>query len=251
MIKLKGNAMKKFLLLLTTASISSFAGDYRPYMSFQTGYSLKNKINENGPNTKDSNIVQSYETKKNSFIGLTAGYHLWDPIRAELQYLYMPANETIITVKDPASGARAYDKGKIYSHTLGVNMAYDLPGYKMFDPYLMAGIGATFNKTSPFKSYDSDNNLINTQYAKGKNVMSWHLGVGASLWMNDNFVIDIGYRFIDFKRVLTAKKGKVHKDGVFAAPYDTAGTEHYQEKFQFTFKKIKSTQIVANFRYYL
>lgn len=174
-------------------------------------------------------------------IGYDFGKRTNVPIRLELDYtlrgnasdyLQKPTT-TYMTVNGlPASeDAIIGVKTSIRLQTAMLNAWYDIPTGTALTPYLGGGIGVAFirHKSTAIENPGTDDQeVINN--SKNFSNFAWSLGGGVAYNINDNWALDVGYRYID------AGDHKMHYKGA--------------DSFLFTqIDKIESHDIMLGFRY--
>lgn len=127
---------------------------------------------------------------ENSFNGaLAVGYDFkpsWDvPVRAELEYAIRQESKMH---DDIGAGFFADMKFKDIQ-TLFLNAYYDIYTGTDFTPYIGAGLGVAF-----FKSELNYSNVSSS--SKRQTNVAWNLGAGVAYSLNDDWSLDLGYRYL-------------------------------------------------------
>ncbi|MDR3357369.1 MAG: outer membrane beta-barrel protein [Desulfovibrio sp.] len=128
--------------------------------------------------------------------GLAAGYDFWPqqmlPLRAEVEFALRGNSEKGWN----SDGAAFVDdiKGTWNNSTLFANLYWDFHNDSALTPYVGGGLGMAFNYTG----YDFYDKNIRTKISMDDHYtnLAWNLGAGVAFSFNDNFAVDLGYRFV-------------------------------------------------------
>ena len=122
------------------------------------------------------------------------GYDFWPqqmlPLRAEIEFALRGNNE-----KTWSDGGQYINevKGTWNSSTLFANLFWDFHNDTAFTPYVGAGLGMAFN----YVGYDFTDNNGNKFSADDRFTnFAWNVGAGVAYNFNENFAVDLGYRFM-------------------------------------------------------
>ncbi len=173
------------------------------------------------------------------------------PIRTELEYsIYSKAKAE----KQYATGA--FIPGEVLKdnqtyriQTLLVNAYWDIKTNTKFTPYLSASLGMAFIKTgfgrSHYNTLDPNDPIWDRVYDEweqpdayndyGKKTVTnfaWGLGVGVGYEINENWTLDLGYRFMNLGKVKTGTVSLIDDDGILNTCY-TKTNHLYQHQFSF------------------
>lgn len=103
----------------------------------------------------------------------------------------------------------ATESTKITAYSALANVYADLGDFHGLKPYIGAGAGASYLKTSDVKSGALDTNTGNAPKGEGKWNFAWALMAGVEYPINDRLSLDLGYRYLNLG---DAKTGSV-QDG--------------------------------------
>ena len=95
------------------------------------------------------------------------------------------------------------DQQKAKLYTLFANIYYKFPVFKHFSPYIILGPGYTFNISSTMHITNLTGMGRPNLTAPGRNLDSfaWNAGFGSVLNINNNFSLDIGYRYMSLGEI--------------------------------------------------
>lgn len=124
---------------------------------------------------------------------LAIGYDFYPqqqiPLRAEIEFALRGNSETdwdVRTVDGPGSV-----KGLWNTSTLFLNLYYDIQTGTPFVPYIGAGAGLAFN----YVEYSGEGAMGGSMSENFTN-FAWNVGAGVAYNFNENFAVDLGYRFM-------------------------------------------------------
>ena len=163
--------------------------------------------------------------------GVAAGYN-WDrhgfPFRTEIEYAFRDnisyfSNATYQdrSVSSSNPSAWFWHDSDLDMHTLMVNAFYDYDTDTKFTPYIGGGLGLSLNITDT-KATILGNRQFGvpspeaglTQESTGKTLnFAKSLMAGVTYDLTDSWLIDLGYRYIDF--------GEVNWRGMFGHPVES------------------------------
>jgi opacity protein-like surface antigen len=127
--------------------------------------------------------------------GLAAGYDFWPqqmvPLRAEVEFALRGNSEKSWSSNNAANVIDV--KGTWNNSTLFANLYWDFHNSTALTPYVGGGLGMAFNYTG-YDFYDR----ANTKHSMDDHHtnFAWNLGAGVAFSFNDNFAVDLGYRFM-------------------------------------------------------
>ena len=176
--------MKKLIcgsLVALTAASSAVAMGNDFYGRFDVGYMISAKKFSNG-----NAYNQGKKSKHAPVYNVGVGYKFSDDVRSEFTLSYRD-------FKYEDSGTTS--KQKIKNYTLFVNGFYDFKNDSTFTPYVTAGVGYAHNKAGSL--VDSSN----TYAGKKNGSFAWNVGFGSKFNLNQNFDIDLAYRYADLGKV--------------------------------------------------
>ena len=142
---------------------------------------------------------------------LAVGYDFWVqqmiPIRLEVEFALRANSE-----KTWDDHGVYFDnvKGVWNNSTLFANIFWDLHNDSAFTPYIGGGIGMAFNYTG----YTIADNAGNKYSLDDRQVnFAWNAGAGIAYEVNDNFAVDLSYRFVGlgYNEVKTHFNGRDYK----------------------------------------
>jgi len=97
----------------------------------------------------------------------------------------------------------------VKSTTLMFNGYRDLGSFGGITPYLGAGVGIAYNKTSDV-SFTGNPFLTNTIQGDSRASLAWSLMAGIGYQLNERAILDVGYRYMDYGK---ARSGVVDSAG--------------------------------------
>lgn len=195
------------LALPTMASAGEQIGVYVT-PKFITGWTVMDNMKTGWGEDADPGFSMDIGDKTKGTIGggLAIGYDFYQkfqfPVRAELEYA------ALSEVKGSKSGSvSAADVGfdghwsaqqKLQVQTLFMNAYYDFHNSTSFTPYVGAGIGMAFlNTKANIGGWDdtSGDGMSGSTGSKTVTNFAWNVGAGVGYEINENFTVDLGYRF--------------------------------------------------------
>ena len=127
---------------------------------------------------------------------LAVGYDFYPqqqiPLRAEIEFALRGNSEK--SWDSHFYGESISTKGLWNTSTLFLNLYYDIQTGTPFVPYIGAGAGLAFN----YVEYTVHNNTTGAHGSASDNFtnFAWNVGVGVAYNFNENFAVDLGYRFM-------------------------------------------------------
>ena len=127
---------------------------------------------------------------------LALGYDFWPqqmlPLRAEIEFAMRGNSEK--SWDSHFDGDSISTKGLWNTSTLFLNLYYDIQTGTPFVPYIGAGAGLAFN----YVEYTGHNNTTGEHGSVSDNFtnFAWNVGAGVAYNFNENFAVDLGYRFM-------------------------------------------------------
>lgn len=126
--------------------------------------------------------------------------------RAGLELAYLPKQSYDITVNG------THFEGKLKnSFAMFVNGYYDVKTLSdMFHPYVTAGIGFAGNPYE-LKTTATTDLITTTKTIKRKSgaKFAWKVGLGSMINLNDNFALDVAYKYMDLGSVSEKNDGNI------------------------------------------
>ena len=183
--------MKKYLL--STLAVASLIGATTVAKASDDGLMTMNMSNGYAVMQAGMGFGRK-DYKESAVFALGGGYHL---------NRYLKSDLTI--------GMRAWGKVKkdgydadVWSVPALMNMYVSMP-YRHFEPYIMGGLGAAWNKAD------------STRFTKGDDKVSfaWTMGAGIGYRLSDCWGLDLGYRYVDLGEARAKYKevpGRIKKD---------------------------------------
>jgi len=120
------------------------------------------------------------------------------PVRAEAEYSY----RTGLTITGDATtntGATTSYEGDLTNHAMMFNVYMDLDGPLRIDddiiPYMMAGIGSSWNATSGDVGPLGGARAVFDEETETN--LAWTVGGGLSYWFSETLAVDTRYRYMD------------------------------------------------------
>lgn len=136
-------------------------------------------------------------------IGAGVGYKFNDYLRTDLTLDYeTPAKVRAMafcTLASPCSGGEweNSERVKITAYSALANVYADLGDFHGLTPYLGAGAGASYLKTSDVKSSAQDGFSGNYPKGEGKWNFAWALMAGVEYPITERLSLDLGYRYLN------------------------------------------------------
>ncbi|MCL2389995.1 MAG: outer membrane beta-barrel protein [Endomicrobia bacterium] len=208
--------MKKIVVcFLTVALMSGFGAAQAFAFDGKSDIYVTPKIIYGATFMKDAKYVETSggkddlgNNRSSAFGGsLAVGYDLSEkvkaPVRAELEYSYSEAKaEASYKVEAVIPYFNDYKWSKRIQ-TLFLNAYYDINTGTKVTPYAGAGLGAGFIKTEAEALWDGGavgNEKIDLVTVTD---FAWNIGLGLGYRINNNIILDIGYRFVDLGKADT------------------------------------------------
>ena len=127
---------------------------------------------------------------------LAIGYDFYPqqqiPLRAEIEFALRGNSEK--SWDSHFDGDSISTKGLWNTSTLFLNLYYDIQTGTPFVPYIGAGAGLAFN----YVEYTGHNDTTGEHGSVSDNFtnFAWNVGAGVAYNFNENFAVDLGYRFM-------------------------------------------------------
>ena len=138
-----------------------------------------------------------------------------------------------------STGATEYstERADIEAYTALVNVYYDLPEVLGFTPYVGAGIGASYLRTTDVTSVNpasiNPTGVVDTHDGDGNWNFAWALMAGASYDVTDHIALDFGYRYLNLG---DAVSGPITAQGVTEPiRYDDIDAHEFRAGVRYTF----------------
>ncbi len=191
--------MKKKIICLTTVlllsqNLAMAESDY--YISPQVGFSYQNnKVNFEPINRVGPEITKE-RFKRSEVYDLTLGKKIYDNTFLELEVVHAPnrkfSKTALIEYINPEEEKFST---KISNTSVFANVAYQFKNYipMPITPYLLAGIGCSFNKIKDIKAGFS--NAPVTILGKNGSSFAYQIGVGFLVPITKNIDANLGYRY--------------------------------------------------------
>ena len=97
-------------------------------------------------------------------------------------------------------------RSAITSYTAMLNVYYDLGNVRGFVPYIGAGVGLAYHRTSDYVLPDWASNPPDYRVRGDSDLtLAWALMAGAGYQISDRAIVDFGYRYIDMGTAATAR----------------------------------------------
>ncbi len=184
------------LLMATPAPVH--AGDTGIYLAPRLMYNFQT-FNE--PKVKYSGGKEALNSSNRGSLGasLALGYNFYSryfmPVRAEVELGYS-FNASYSSVASHLRGGSYSFTDTIGTQTLFVNGYYDFYNTSQVTPYLSAGLGTSWLRSS--------GNIAG--YSTGSNTevsFAWNIGAGLGFKLSDTIGVDVGYRYANLGRAKT------------------------------------------------
>ena len=137
--------------------------------------------------------------------GSAIGYDFYPkmqlPIRAEVEYALRGNMQTTWDSQHgeiDGTPGHIETEAKWNAQTLFANFYYDFHNSTAFTPYVGAGLGVAFMNTKYTVNGVSDagDNVELLSKSKMSTNFAWNVGLGCSYAVNENFSVDLAYRFV-------------------------------------------------------
>jgi opacity protein-like surface antigen len=239
----------RFALALASAAALGAAGDAaaQAYLVLNTGWSWAQNANMKDTDTTHATCVLQSGVSgapcdgvlnhlgSSFIIGGGVGYRFAMGIRVDVTY----SNRSGYDLKGSDPAGTTFDP-KTEANTGMVNAYYDLP-FMIADrvrPYVGGGIGRSRNKVNNINWQDPG---FAGQLPGGSNTdTAWQLTLGADVRLTRNWVIDVGYRYMDLGKIRTnagaATGGEPFNASNFTTPLEG---------------KLRANELMFNVRYEL
>ena len=126
---------------------------------------------------------------------LAIGYDFYPqqqiPLRAEIEFALRGNSEKSWDSIDP-DGDFLSTKGLWNTSTLFLNLYYDIQTGTPFVPYIGAGAGLAFNYVEYTLHGPDGGGSVSENFTN----FAWNVGAGVAYNFNENFAVDLGYRFM-------------------------------------------------------
>lgn len=120
------------------------------------------------------------------------------------QYLFrINLGDTFTLNSPPVIGSYKYN-WELTSNLLLASAKLNLFQYGKFSPYVNAGIGSSFNRTSNYKETPLQGAVPRTNPAYGKfstSEFAYNVGVGIDLQLTQQFIMSLGYNYQDLGQI--------------------------------------------------
>jgi len=171
-------------------------------------------------------------------IGVGVGYKFNDYLRSDLTLDYeTPAKfkGSLWCQTTPCGGGNYFETehAKIEAYSALANVYADLGNFHGIIPYVGAGAGASYLRTSGVESSNKDNSGPNPS-GDGKWNFAWALMAGVEYPINDRLSFDLGYRYLNLG---DARTGSV--------------TDSHGNSTRMEYKDITAHEVRVGLRYYL
>lgn len=165
------------------------------------------------------------------------GYKLKHNLRTELAYHGISNLKYSANIDNSGAIGSIEYKQKLQINALMANITYDiqLPSNYSFNPYL--GVGLGYAQLKPGEASYKINNATANFKAKKSNNFTYAISGGVAFHLNQQIMLDIGYKFQDF--------GKVKKFSSAKGP-NFANYKPYNGKSGF---KVRTHSIMVGMRY--
>lgn len=182
--------MKKFLLLAGVACLfgANAEAAVNQYVSAKVSYDFnKVSVKETKEGASD---VQHIKLNKELFgthvaYGVQAGY-----VRGEIELNNSrDVKRNWVSDSNFYGGADEIEHFRLYKHSVMVNGYFDFLTCTAWTPYVGAGIGSSYLKVDAGDDAKSVYNL------------AWQVMAGVAYDVNENWTLDLGYRYADLGRV--------------------------------------------------
>ncbi|KTD60937.1 outer membrane protein [Legionella shakespearei] len=236
--------MKKNLVSIAVSAAvfsgSLFAGTMGPvadmknfYLRGDVGYNFYNNPSAITASYLSNDSINALDSDVKNSVGYNVGvgYRFIPQLRTDLTFTYRPSISFQATDDAPEIGA-----AKLRNYTIMANAYYDMDFNAPVTPYIMGGLGVSSNSTGiiywPF--------VQQSEFGRSVNHFAWQVGAGMSYALQDNFLIDLNYQFVDL--------GKFSNTG----QYDTGGPFNIGlTGTPTTFNTLYSNQVQLGLRYYI
>lgn len=186
-------------ILLTSSCIYGVANAEDFYIKADLGVAQSNSVSSN----KEDFYKNSKEKKfTNGFAySVGVGYKLKQNLRTELAYHGISNLKYSANIDNNGAKGSGEYKQKLKINALMANIIYDiqLPSNYRFNPYL--GVGLGYAQLKPDTASINVNNATVNYKAKKSNNFTYAISGGVAFHLNQQIMLDIGYKFQDFGKV--------------------------------------------------
>lgn len=186
------------LTMFVTAPNPVYAGDTGIYLAPRLMYNLQSY---NDPKVKHAGGAEALNSATRGSLGaaLALGYNFYPryymPVRAEVELGYSFNSSYNGTVSRILSNNYSYTN-TIGSQTLFVNGYYDFYNSTQVTPYLTAGLGTSWLRSS--------GNIAGLSTGSNTEVnLAWNIGAGINFNLSETIGIDLGYRYASLGKAKT------------------------------------------------
>lgn len=234
--------MNKYLLLIPTLALSSYclAENTGVYVDAHLGKAQLRLTDIKAVNSAYTNPVIRFTseqgTSKDDVLagGFSVGYNFQYrykvPVRVELNYT---AHGRLDKGKASSTlyGADFKHDSKLGLQTLMTNVWLDIPTGLPITPYLGAGVGVAYIEYKGKQTFNNAQIMNTSRYLTN---FAWQVGTGINYKVNDQWSLDLGYRYVHAGNVTSDRWTNVQE----GAP------THFSDK-----AKLKSNEYMLTVRY--
>jgi opacity protein-like surface antigen len=228
--------MQKFIFGVVTTNLlaiscSSFAGSITDnfYIKGFLGAAFGEVHQLTLSDGKYSHIPSYFNTTdKSSVYGFALGYSSSIPINLELQAIHTKQQTFKMGAFYPAEDDyHDFDNLNISSNAALLNIIYSWPLTEKFKPFLGAGAGLSFNKTSAEFFSDTDEGYAGNWAAKTRTNFAYDFTAGLSYQLSQKIDLSIAYQYLDLGKaatrdvVLTTTNGPQQPSNFFTKKFIT------------------------------
>lgn len=190
--------MKKMLLVSVVGAMSVFSAIAADSVFSSPYVGLRAKYDSISMEHKMDIGIETYSSVARSVYGggIMFGAKLFDVMRAEFEYSFGMGKRT----NDISNAGIIFIKEELTTHSLLGNVYYDFDIEQMggIKPYIGAGLGVGIKglttevdlKKLGLPGYTAVDDTFTS--------FLWNVGAGVSYAINNNFTLDIGYRYMDY-----------------------------------------------------
>jgi outer membrane protein W len=179
------------LISIFGISVISFAADLSGsyYLRFETG--LATAL---GPDLRAPNVLEA-DLGNTMYFGAGIGYQLFEKVRTDFTVTYRGGFEQIVEIGNVING-----KGDFQSTAAMLNLNYEFNAVDKLNnliPYAGVGFGYVYNHLDQISVVSSDGSPVASIDGAGWANFGVQLGGGITIPLQDQWMIDLGYRYFD------------------------------------------------------
>ncbi|NVK33255.1 MAG: porin family protein [Rhodobacteraceae bacterium] len=177
------------------------------YLRGDIGYKIYGTPNGEFSDPVTGSLRYEREEMDNAWmLGVGVGYKFTDYFRGDLTLDYeTPSTAVGHAVCGACTGNYSQEQADVDIWTVMLNGYVDIGTWNKITPYVGAGIGASYVRTTDLVSINPGSSGFASTSSYGTWNLAWALMAGASYEVNDRFSIDAGYQYRSLGEAKTAK----------------------------------------------